>query len=101
MERRGRKRFPANLEVQFFHDREIHYGVVTDISDKGMCIKVGVSLPYNSGDRLLMYLKNEPLRIPYKILWLKKSCNMSDAIGVEVLQLYERHLELVTLVSQN
>jgi hypothetical protein len=101
MERRGGKRFSSNLEVEFFHSRAIHSGVVTDFSDNGMCIKVGVCLSCTLGDRLLIYSKNELLMIPYKILWLKKSCNMSDAIGVEVLHLYERHLEVLTFVSQN
>ena len=101
MERRGIKRLSTNFEVQFFYDRAIHYGIVTDISEKGMCIKVGVSLPYHSGDRLIIYSKIEQLKIPYKILWLKECCNMSDAIGVEVLQLYDQHLKIVTFVSHN
>ena len=101
MERRGRKRFPSNLAVQFFYDRAIHYGIVTDISEKGMCIKVGVSLPYKAGDRLIIYSNIEYLKIQYEILWLKKSCNMSDAMGVEVLQLYEQHLKLTAFASRN
>ncbi|KPJ97878.1 MAG: hypothetical protein AMK71_12320 [Nitrospira bacterium SG8_35_4] len=86
MERRSRNRFPTNVDVQFFYGRAIHYGIVTDISKNGMCIKVGVSLPYNPGDCLIIYSEGEHLRVPYKIQWLKKSCHMSDAMGVEALE---------------
>jgi len=48
MEKRACERIPVNIEAGFSCNDSFYYGIVTNISKKGMCINTMMRLLFNS-----------------------------------------------------
>ncbi len=94
-QKRAYGRIPSSLVVKYFHRGSICYGLITDLSDKGMCINSGVCLPSNSSIKLLLPLKEEVLELPVKVRRVVRTDTFYDTMGVEVLDPTDKYLKVV------
>ncbi len=94
-QKRAEERVPSSLVVKFFHRGSICYGLVTDLSHRGMCINSGVCLPSNSSIKLLLPLKEDVLELPVKVRRVVRTDAFYDTMGVEVLNPPDKYLQIV------
>jgi hypothetical protein len=99
VQRRAHERIPASLVVKFSHCDSTCYGIVTNISEKGMCINSGVCLPYDSKIKLHIPLKNQHLALPVKVRWVAKTNEFYDTMGVELLNPTKKYLQIVSSIK--
>lgn len=96
MQKRTYERIPASLVAKFFLCNTLYYGIVTNISENGMCINTGTCFPCGSKVKLRIPLKEEVLEVPVKVSRVVKETNsLYDVMGVEVLNPSERYLQIV------
>lgn len=95
MQKRSCKRTASSLLVKFDHCDSVSYGIVTNVSETGMCIKSGVCLPHDSSAVLLIPLKDDHLAVNARVRWIKNSDEFYDSMGVELTSPPERYLQIV------
>jgi hypothetical protein len=95
MQRRNFERIPTNLKVRFFSGNIEYPGTVTNVSDKGMFISTEVSFPLEPKLEIFIPLKEEVLKIPVKIKSFKKSGDIYNGIGVELLDPSPHYLHFI------
>ena len=95
MTRRACERIPSSLVVKFHQDNSVCYGIATDISEKGMCIKSGICLPCDSKFKLQIPLKNSHLEVSVKVRRVEKTDGFYDTMGVELLKPTKKYLKIV------
>ncbi len=100
LQKRAHERRPACLVVKFPHNNTTCYGIVKNISEKGMCINSGVCLPSGAFVDLIIPLKNEELQLPVNVRWIAKTGDFYDAMGIEVLQSSGKYLKIVENFTQ-
>ncbi len=71
------------------------YGIVTNVSEKGMCIKSGICLPCNTTAKLLIPLKDEHLEVSVEVKWVNETDDFYDAMGVELSSPPDRYLHIL------
>jgi hypothetical protein len=99
MRKRSCERKPSSLLVKFNHCDTIHYGIVKNVSERGMCIKSGVCLPCDSPALLLIPLKDEHLAVDATVKWVKNTDEFYDCMGVEMSEPPERYLQIVANIK--
>jgi hypothetical protein len=99
MRKRSCERKSSSLLVKFTHCDTIHYGIVTNVSERGMCIKSGACLPCDSPVLLLIPLKDEHLAVDAAVKWVKKTDEFYDCMGVEMSEPPERYLQIVANIQ--
>jgi hypothetical protein len=99
MTRRACERIPSSLVVKFLHENSICYGIVTNISEKGMCIKSGVCLPCDSHIKLQIPLKDQHLEVSVKVRRVVKDRGFYDTMGVELLKPTRKYLKIVDRIK--
>jgi len=95
MRKRSCERIASSLLVKFDHCDSINYGIVTNVSERGMCIKSGVCLPRDSSAVLLIPLKDEHLAVTARVRWVINSDEFYDSMGVELSDPPERYLQII------
>jgi hypothetical protein len=95
MTKRAFERIPSSLVVKFLQDDSVCYGIVTNISEKGMCIKSGVCLPCDSQIKLEIPLKDSQLEIFAKVIRVEKTSDFYDTMGVELIKPTKKYLKIV------
>jgi len=95
MRKRSDERIESSLLVKFNHGDAVSYGIVTNVSERGMCIKSGVCLQPDSAALLLIPLKDEHLAVDAEVRWIKETEEFYDSMGVELLEPPERYLQIV------
>lgn len=95
MRNRSCERISSSLLVKFSHCDSLSYGIVTNMSERGMCIRSGVCLPCDSSAQLLIPLKNEHLAVDAEVKWVKETDEFYDSMGVELSQPPERYLQIL------
>lgn len=86
---------PASVVVRFFHDESRYSGIVTNLSENGMCINTGMCLPCDSSIELLIPLKKEDLNVPVKVSRVVKTGGFYNTMEVKVLNPPKKYLALV------
>jgi hypothetical protein len=61
-------------------------GKIVNCSEKGMLIKTRVSLPLHSTFDLFVYLEDEIIRMPVRVVRLAKKGDFYDEIAVEIIE---------------
>ncbi len=89
------QRTPSSFFVKFLCDETTCYGIVKNISEKGMCIKTGTCLPSDSKVKLLIPLKAEQMEVPVRVKWVAKSYEFYDSMGVELLKPSRKYQKLL------
>lgn len=95
MQKRYCERIPGNVEARFFCSNALYNGIITNLSEKGMCISTDMCLPYNSMFEVLIPLKENVLEVPAKVRWVKKTNNEYDTMGVKLMEPPENYLDFV------
>ncbi len=100
MKKRAFERIPSNVIAKFFCSNTIYYGVLTNLSENGMCFKTVMhlpseSIPPGSGIKLFIHLKREGLEIPVKVIRIAKTGGFCDTMGVELLEQPSDYVEFI------
>jgi hypothetical protein len=95
MAKRTCERVPSSLVVKFNRGDAVCYGIVTNISEKGMCIKSGSCFPRDAEIELQIPLKDSQLNIPVKVKRIERTSNFYDSMGVELLKPTKKYLKIV------
>ena len=95
MNKRASERIPSSLVVNFFQDDSVCYGIATNISEKGMCIKSGNSFPRESLIKIQIPLKEGHLEVPVKVTRVEKAEGFYDTMGVELLKPSKQYLQIL------
>ncbi len=95
MKRRAHERVPSSMLVKFKGDKSVCYGIATNISEKGMCIKTGTCLPCDSQIRLQIPLKDTQLEVPAQVIRVETTGDFYDTMGVELLKPTKKYLKIV------
>jgi len=74
------------MEVEFIYDNSIHFGIVTNISGKGMCLNVGIGYVNGAAGKLFLESQGKHSVIPFKVRWARKYHNTYDVMGIELLE---------------
>ncbi len=101
IQRRLYERIPASLLVKFLYFNSTCYGIVKNISEKGMCIHTGICLPFDSKVKLIIPLKDDHLEIPVKVRWVSKTNDFYDTMGVELLNPSKKYLRIVNSIKNS
>ena len=100
MEKRAFHRVTNNISVTFCCCiTEYYSGILTNISEKGMFISTPICFPLDSRLNILIHTNKEMLNIPVRVRWIRKSTDIYDGIGVEVLELTNNYLEFVRSIN--
>ena len=73
IQKRSHERIPSCIVVKFSHSDSICYGIVKNISEKGMYINTGLCLPSDAKVTLRIPLKNIQLEVPVVVRWTNKT----------------------------
>ncbi len=96
MERRACKRIPASIKVEFCCGNKDYSGTITNLSENGMFISTrDISFPFESKFEIAIPLEEEVLNIPVKISRLLKTGDIYDGMGVVILNIPKKYLELL------
>jgi hypothetical protein len=95
MEKRRDKRIPAHIEAKFFFGNTLCSGIVTNVSECGMCIDTKMFLPFDANIELLISLENEVLNVPVSVKRVVMTDSFYDTMGLEVLNQSREYLKLV------
>ncbi len=99
MNKRDCERIPSSLVVKFLQNESVCYGIVTNLSEKGMCIKSGICFPLDSKIKLQIPLKKGHLNIPVRVMRIDKTDDFYDTMGVELIKTTKKYLNIVQSIS--
>lgn len=95
MRRRLFGRVESDFKIDFLFSDATHSGIITNVSESGVCLSAGLSLPRKSKIEILFPLQNETMRLPARV---RRACKQSDqnhSMGVEILDAPASYLEFV------
>jgi hypothetical protein len=95
MDEAKQENIPVRLKARFLCDDSLYSGMVTNLSDRGMCINTTMRILFNPSDKLLITLKEKNLNVSAKIKRIIMEDSISDSMDVEVLEPSEEYLEFV------
>lgn len=94
MEKRTFRRMPVELEFHCFNIN--NFGIVTNISEKGMFIKSQkIKFPLEMQFEIYISAKEETLNIPVRVKRITKSNGYYDGMGVELLEQPKKYLDII------
>ena len=89
------ERVPSSLVVKFDHDNCECYGIVTNLSEEGMCIQSGICLPCDSKIKLQIPLKKGELKLQAKVMRMEQTNGFYDTMGVQLLRPTKKYLKIL------
>jgi len=89
------ERVSSCLVIKFNYKYSTCYGLATNVSEKGMYISAGTTLPDNWETDLLVPVKDDQLAIASRVRWTKKTNGFYDVMGVELFDPPEKYLKIV------
>ncbi len=95
MEKRAHERIPVNLGIRFLCDDSLYSGIVTNLSEKGMCINAVMCLSFNPNAKIKITLKDEDLTVTVRVKRVLMTDSFYDTLGIEVLNPTKEYLEFV------
>ena len=95
MNKRTSDRINKSLNVVFPCCRKFYSGTATNLSENGMLIKSDVWVPMDSTFELLIPFDEEVLKVPVKFVRQAKTGNNYKGMGVKLLNLPKKYLELL------
>ncbi len=96
MEKRAFERIPVNLYVNLLYDGISHEGIITNISEKGMCINSKLCIPNESKLEVLIPWREKLLKVPVKTGWSIET-DETYKVGVELLNPPNHYLAIVNI----
>jgi hypothetical protein len=99
MQKRASERIPANLRLRYTCCNYEYSGAVMNLSGNGMFINSDISFPIKSSFDVFIQWKEGILKVPVQIIRIVKSRNVYDGIGVKLLNIPEKYMELLINIS--
>ena len=104
MKQRAYERIGTNLPSNFSRNDSEYFGIVTNLSENGMCFKTVMdipaeSIPPGSGLNISIHLHQEKVEIPVKVIRIAKSGGFCDTMGVELLYQPPSYLEFIKKIK--
>lgn len=99
MQKRISERIPANLKLRYSCCDTDYSGTVMNLSGNGMFISSEISFPIKSSFEVFIQLKDGILKVPVKITRIVKSGNIYEGMGVKLLNIPEKYMELLILLT--
>ena len=99
MNKRAFERVAASLAVKFPHDGSFSYGIVTDISEKGMCIRSGKCASCDTEMKVIFPMASSNLEVLVKVMRIEKTDDFYISMGVEVIRPSKKYRNMVKRVS--
>ncbi len=96
MEKRAYKRIPIHIYISFFCGDSYHNGLMTNISENGIYFISGADLSSGLNIDVSIPLKEDSLKIPVKIIRVKKTGNLYNGFSAEIsspFQDYEKFVQ--------
>lgn len=85
MEKRAFERIPVNVQANFFYGKTMYTGHVTNISQKGMYIKIDVCPHFELKFEMLLPFNDEVLKIPVEVSRWVNIDDVCYGMGLKVL----------------
>ncbi len=101
VQRRGFERIPSSLVVKYVHDDALCYGIVENISEKGMCINSGTYFPLDTRIDLHVPLKATSIDLPVVVKWARQTEGFYDIMGVELLATSGKYLHMLNNIRSS
>lgn len=95
MSKRAYRRIPASMLVKFIHCGSMCYGIVTNISENGMCIRSGFCLPRDTETMLVIPLKDKNIEVLAEVKWVEKTSSFYDSMGVALSAPPDKYSQIV------
>ena len=96
MEKRNSKRIPASIEVKFDCCHMEYSGIATNLSGNGIFIRTNeMCFPFDSEIEISIFMNEDILRIPARLIRLTMLPNVDDGIGFKISNPSQKYLELV------
>ena len=99
VEKRAYDRMPENVPVDFYYDKKIYEGIVTNLSRKGLHIIAELCPPFESNLKVVLILGDEVFNLPGKVKRSVKSDGSIGTIGVELSGPSKSYCDFLTTVE--
>jgi hypothetical protein len=95
------ERIPAEILVKVVYEDQMIYGIATDVSETGMCIRVGQCLPGNAGGDVIIPVGNAHVRVPFMVRWSKVTDGFYDRMGVKLKRPPRKYKRIVEILKSS
>ncbi len=95
MNKRACEREPSGLVVKFSLDGIAYYGIIKNVSERGMCIETGSCPPCESTVKLQIHSGKDNFEIPVKVRRKEKADRFYDIMGVEFVKPTPKILQFI------
>ena len=95
MRKRSFERVQSDVKINFSFSKAIYQGVITNLSENGMCINSENCLPHKSKFEILFPHDEEVLKLPAKVKRSFRISSLYEAMGVALLNPPIKYLEFV------
>ena len=99
MQKRTSERIAANLKLRYSCCNFFYSGTVMNLSGNGMFINSDISFPIKSSFEVFIQWKDGILKVPVKITRIVKAGNFYEGMGVKLLSIPKKYLELLINVN--
>lgn len=95
MPKRESERILSNVPLIFPCCNTFYSGTVKNLSENGMFINAEICFPIESRFEILIKMKKDIFKVPVKLVRIVKSGDTYEGMGVKLLNLPEKYLELL------
>jgi superoxide reductase len=95
MKKRAFERVTSSHRLSFSYNNTVYSGIVTNLSENGMRINTKDCPPFKSKFDVLLPLEEEVLTLPVQVKRLVKRQDVTDGMGVEILNPSMKYLQFV------
>jgi hypothetical protein len=90
------------LKVRFRNCNTTYSGIVRNLSKNGLLINVKeMCFPFESEFEILMYVHNDILNIPVKLLRIQMSPHGYDGLGVELIDPPQKYIDFIERIRSS
>jgi len=95
MKKRAFERVTSSHRLSFSYNNTVHTGIVTNLSENGMRINTNNCPPHKSKFDVLFPIGEDVLTLPVQVKRLVKRQDVTDAMGVEIMNPSMQYLQFV------
>jgi hypothetical protein len=95
MPKRESERMLSNVPLIFPCCNTFYSGKVKNLSENGMFINAEIFIPLESRFEVILKMKEDILKVPVRLVRIVKSGDTYEGMGVKLLNLPEKYLELL------
>ncbi len=95
MEKIAYERIPIHLDVRVINGDSLYRGLMTNLSENGIYFISGANLSSGLNIEVSIPFNDDQLKVPIKIVRTKKTGNVYDGFGAELLNSSQDYMEFV------